>query len=299
MKFNKHIFLFLIFNLLFFLNCDKHTQDKSINTIVDDIGNEFKFEKPPQRIISLAPNITETIYALGADSLLIGITDYCNYPQECKSKQSVGGMINPNIEVISLLNPDLILFTVEGNSKSTYNTLVNNGYKVFVTNPRDINGIMKMINDIGIITNHHLEAKEINKKIDSIRIILDSLNKTTPRAKSLFIVSLNPIITINKSTYINDILELAGFENIYAELESPYPQINYEDILLKNPEYIILTSELADSSENYKNLLSKNLSTTTAIKENKIIIIEADIISRPGPRVIQALEELKNIKGRL
>lgn len=298
MKLNKHIFLFLIFNLLFFLNCNKNTQNKNSNTIIDDIGNELKIETPPQRIISLAPNITETIYALGADSLLIGITDYCNYPKECKSKQTVGGMINPNIEIISLLKPDLILFTVEGNSKSTYNTLINNGYKVFVTNPRDINGIMKMISDIGFITNLHTEAKEINKKIDSVRIILDSLNKTNPKAKALFILSINPIITINKSTYINDILELAGYENIYAELELPYPQISYEDIILKNPEYIILTSELADSSENYKNLLSKNLSTTTAIKENKIIIIEADIISRPGPRIIQALAELKNKKGK-
>jgi len=296
-KYTIKIFIFLI--IILFLSCENKTQEKFTQiTLKDDIGNVFNFDKLPERIISLAPNITETIYELGADSKLVAITDYCNFPPECRTKQSVGGMINPNIEIISSLNPDLILFTIEGNSKSTYNYLMENDYKVFVTNPRNIEGIMKMIMDIGILTNSTDKAKDINKKIDSIKIILDSINKNTSKAKVLFLLSLNPLITVNRTTYIHNILDLAGFENIYATIDLPYPEINYEDILLKNPEYIILTTELEDKFGEWERLLSNKLSTTKAIKENKIFVINADLISRPGPRIIQALLELKNKKDK-
>ncbi len=301
MKIKYYILYIIFFSFLISFQCGKKNQEKFSNILLkDDIGNELKFEKYPERIISLAPNITETIYELGADTLLVGITDYCNYPPSCHLKKSVGGMINPNIEIISLLNPDLILMTTEGNSKATYNTLINNGYKVFVTNPRDITGIIKMINDIGIITNHTKEANKITRKIDSTRIILDSSNNITKKPKALFLISLNPVITINKSTYINNVLELAGFENIYAFLDLPYPQINFEDILIRNPDYIILTSESADENGYYKDMLTKNLSTVNAIEKNRIIILDSDLISRPGPRITQAIDELiKKRKDKL
>ncbi|MCX7833923.1 MAG: helical backbone metal receptor [Ignavibacteria bacterium] len=299
MKKVNNIFLYLLLVSLITFYCKENTDkiNKSL-TFIDDLGNEIKIDTPPKRIISLAPNITETIYAIEADTFLVGVTDYCNYPQTCKSKQTVGGMINPNIEKISSLKPDIIFLTVEGNSKSTYNSLIENNFNVFVTNPRDINGIKKLINDIGIITNRRNQSNYLCAKIDSTIKYYDSINSVKSKAKVLFLLSINPIITINKSTYINNVLELAGYENIYAEVELPYPQINYEDILVRDPEYIIITSEIATNWSDYREILQKNLSTTKAIKENKIIVIDADIISRPGPRIINALQELVNNKGR-
>jgi len=289
----KKCFFLLILISLFLHSCKSDKKEFSAFTISDDIGNEFSFDSVPKRIVSLAPSITESLFAIGASENVIAVTDYCNYPQETNSKIRVGGIIDPNIEVIASIKPDLIFTTVEGNSKSAYQSLINLGYKVFVVNPRNTDGILKMLSDFGKITDKEMNAKKLIGKIDSTRnnykkIQSDKGNKP----KAIVLVSLNPMITVNSSTYINEIISLSGYNNIFADESLPYPVINGESVLLRNPEYIILISELADSSNEYLKTLNKNFEGTDAIRNDKIIIINSDILSRPGPRVTKAIDFL-------
>jgi len=266
--------------------------------LTDDSGVEFKFARYPQKIISLAPNITETIFALHSDSLLVGVTKYCNYPPEASKKKIVGGMIDPDIELITELRPDLILITNEGNSKASYQALVNAGFKVFSFNPRDIDGIIRMIKSIGIITNKSTYANQLSDSILNSKNNFEKLSQTSKPLSALILLSLNPLITCNSTTYINQIIELSGFENIYKNERLPYPNISIEDIKLKNPDYILLTSDIADSDGNYKIFLNDKFSGTKAIDNGNIIIANADLLSRPGPRVIQAIENILKEKER-
>ena len=269
--------------------CSKQSkQEKKLLSFTDDLGYKFEFDNYPKRIISIAPSITETIYAIGADSLLIGVSNYCNYPDDTKNKTKVGGLIDPNIEIIASLNPDIVLMTVEGNSKTTHAALQNAGLNVFTVNPRNIDGIMKMIFLFGDLTNKSESAKKLIQKIDSAR---KSIPGKEERIKSLILFSINPFISVNKTTYISEITDLCGYENIYANEKLPYPNINPEDISLKSPDCIILTSEIAVND--FRETLVKYFSISKAIKNNNIIILNADIISRPGPRIIDFISSLR------
>jgi iron complex transport system substrate-binding protein len=289
----KYYSLLFIFVFLFLFSCKNDKIEFSAFKITDDVGKELSFDSIPKRIVSLAPSITESLFEIGASENVIAVTDFCNYPQETNSKIRVGGIIDPNIEVIASIKPDLILTTVEGNSKSAYQSLINLGYKVFASNPRNTDGIIKMLRDFGKITDKELNAKKLINKIDSTRkSYKDIQSKIAVKPKTVVLVSLNPLITVNSSTYINEIINLSGYNNIFADESLPYPVINGESVLLRNPEYIILISELADPSGEYLNTLNKYFSGTDALKNDKIIIIDSDILSRPGPRVLNAIDFL-------
>jgi iron complex transport system substrate-binding protein len=292
----KTAIFFIGFFLILFSSCDSDSNFDSDIYIKDDAGNIFSKDSVPKRIISLAPNITETIFELKADDLLVGVTDYCDYPPEVKKKEKVGSLLDPNIEKITALNPDLIFMTTEGNSKYTYLSLKSNGFKVYVTNPNEINGICRMIKNMGVI----LGKKDIGMQVEER--ILDmqkyyTIQKDNSKAISCFmIVSLNPLISVNKFTYINELLNLAGFNNIYSDELLEYPNINYEDVIIKNPDCIFFLCDTTKSdyvNETYLEIRSR-LSVVNASKNNRIYGIDENIISRPGPRVMEGIKILKS-----
>ncbi|MBL7127871.1 MAG: cobalamin-binding protein [Ignavibacteria bacterium] len=279
------------------ISCQKtHEIDKNATSIKDDLGNEISLDTLPKRIISLAPNITETLYAIDSDSLIVGVTNYCDYPADAKNKKKVGGMIDPNYEIITSLKPDLILLTVEGNAKQSYVALKNLGLKVFVTNPRDVNGIIKMINDLGIITGKEKEANEISNKIYKDKIYFEELNRSSVDKKCLLLISVNPLMTANHNTFINEIVELSGFDNLYRNEAIEYPMISYEDVTEKDPEYIIFPTDTSDVKgyKKYKEEISDNLNSTKAVKENRVIFVDENILFRPGPRIINAVKLIRS-----
>ena len=142
--------------------------------VYDDLGREIELDSPAQRIVSLAPSITETLFFLGVGDRVVGVTRYCNFPPEAKSKTIVGGVIDPNYEVIVSLKPELIIMTVEGNTREAFEKLSNLGFKIFVTNPRNFDGIFKTIIDIGRLCGVESRA---NFLVDSLKKELERVNK--------------------------------------------------------------------------------------------------------------------------
>lgn len=290
---DKYIFLIFCF-LIVLASCDSDSSFNKDEFIKDDAGNIFSKDSIPKRIISLAPNITETIFELKADNMLVGVTDYCDYPPDAKKKDKVGSLLDPNIEKITSLNPDLIFMTTEGNSKYTYLSLKSNGFTVYVANPNDVNGICRMIQNIGVILGKKDIGRQISEKINDTRKYY-SIQKDSNKSLSCFmIVSLNPLITINKFTYISELLQLSGFKNIYSDEFIEYPNVNYEDVLNKNPDYIFFLCDTTKSDfiiETYSEIKNR-LSVVNACKNNKIYGVDENIISRPGPRVMDGVKTL-------
>ena len=287
--------LIILLPILFLLVMTSCNSDDSIDTdayIKDDAGNLLDRNFHPKKIISLAPNITETIYALNADSLLVGVTDFCDYPPQAKSKEKIGTLLDPNLEKITALSPDIIFMTTEGNSKYTYLSLKNNGFRVFVVNPNDISGINRMIVNFGIILNKKDTGKRLAEYIEDKRKYYELEGKNKQKTSSLLIISVNPLITVNKFTYISEILGLAGFENIYGDELLEYPNVTYEDVIIKNPDYIFYLTDTTNKSTSNELLMNikSRLNIVNAVKNNKVYDVDENVFSRPGPRVMDCVK---------
>ncbi len=283
-----------IFIILIYSCGDTNPPDKNseLNFIVDDLGNNFPIDNSYERVVSLAPNLTEMVFALDAGHLLVGNTTYCNYPPAADSIVKVGDLLSINYEKIVELNPDLILITVEGNSKNSYEKLKNLGFDVFVSNPRDYVGIKKSFLDIASIFHKDTLAVTIVEEWDNKISEDDGTAKTISIKEALFIISVNPIMTAGTSTFVNEYLKFCGIKNAAEESQVNYPVFSREEILLLNPELIITSVHdnlfLKDVLELYPEW--KELS---AIKNNAVIYVDADLYFRPGPRFVIALSELK------
>ncbi|MCW8850658.1 MAG: helical backbone metal receptor, partial [Melioribacteraceae bacterium] len=225
------ILLILLFTLLLSCN-EKPEAQPNTNKITDDLHKSFFFDQIPNRIITLAPNLTELIFKLGEGNKIVGNTSYCNYPDSAKNIQKVADLLTVNLEQITVLKPDLIFITGEGNSKSDYDKLIDLGFKVFVSNPRHYNGIKKTMLDMGKIFKVEDKAKSIvNNWDERINIVKETHNKLVFNT-AMFLVSTNPIFSVGKNSFVHQILTYAGLKNITGDSEISYPMLNREEVLV-------------------------------------------------------------------
>ena len=266
--------------------------------VKDDLGIKVGFDTVPHKIISLAPNITEALFAIGADSLIAGVTDLCDYPPEAGNKIKTGNYISPDYEKITSLSPDLVLMYVSGTSQPVYQTLKNLNLKLFVCNPVNTNDIIKMITGLGKITGREIRSQELAQNLVNEREKIYISLRNIKKESCLIVVSVNPLMTASGKTFVHEITELSGLDNLYKDESLDYPMISYEDVTVKNPSFIILPCDTTDENKynNFINELSGKLNTTNAIKDKKIILVDDDIIFRPGPRF---LEGVKIISSKL
>jgi iron complex transport system substrate-binding protein len=260
-------------------------------TIKDDLGVEVRVSPPPRRIISLAPSITETLYALNLDSAIVGVTDYCDYPPAALAKTKVGGLSNPNFEQISSLDPDLILLSVAGNSQADYNRLSSLGFRLFVTNPSTIMQLYRSIKNIGELSGAGPKADSV---LARLRFAQDSLTlaaRLRPPKRVLMLVSVRPLIAVGKGTFLHELIELANARNVAEHAPVSYPIMSREHILTLQPDAIIVTSDVARSPEDVVNTYSE-WSTLQAVQSNSVIVLDASLLSRPGPRIMEGLSQI-------
>ncbi|MEK9138370.1 MAG: cobalamin-binding protein [Bacteroidota bacterium] len=261
-------------------------------SVVDDLGRTVTLSSTPHRIISLAPSITETLFAIGSGDQVAGVTDFCNHPPEATKKSRVGGMTNPNIEAIISLKPDLIVLSMEGNVREDFNKLLSIGVPVFVTNPRTLAGIHKSIDDLGRLTGNTATAAMLTRTMrhreDSIRSVAKQ------KTRVLLIVSLQPLIVVGSKTFLAEMVEMAGGENIAASAPLTYPTLSREAVVAANPAAIIVMSGVFTNTSELVSLFPE-WRTLSAVRENRIFRIDADLVSRPGPRAIDGLVALYQI----
>ncbi|MDI6803625.1 MAG: cobalamin-binding protein [Bacteroidota bacterium] len=288
------IYFFLLLFTLIGCRSDRSKYVEAFLKVKDDLGREVIIKEKPSRIISLAPNITEILFALDSGKTLAAVTDYCDYPQAASTKPSVGGMIAPNFEKISEIKPDLILMTVEGNNQTDFNKLLNLNYTVYVLKPKNIEGIFKSILDLGRIISAEGSANQLIIEMRRKQGIIMNERRTQTLPKVFIVISLQPLISAGKETFINELVTSAGGINIAAESLLQYPIINREEVLKQNPDVIIVMSDGAKSIEDVVNRFPE-WKKTEAFKKHKIKIVDADILSRPGPRIIDGLKFIASV----
>jgi len=287
----KKFFLFWAL-VLSFSSCTMEKEPaKNGFSLKDDLGIIHSFEKIPQRIITLAPNLTEMIYDLGLENKLVGNTLYCDYPEAAKKIEKVGNLLTVNFEKIVTLKPDLVLITVEGNTKETYDKFRQLGIKIFVSNPRNYEGIKKTYFDFGKI--FQIEERANNKiaKWDSTVAKISSSAKNFPQKSAMFVIDLKPLMLAGKNTFLNEFLQMCGLKNIAEDSPVNYPMFSREEILKRDPDYIIYPTGGDDNISKIKNAYPE-WSRMNAIKNNNVIFVDRNLYSRPGPRFTDAVNDL-------
>ena len=259
-------------------------------TVTDEIGRSVYITPRPQRIVSLAPGITETLYALSLDDKIVGVTTFCDWPASARKKPKIGGFTNPSIEKIVSLKPDLIIATADGNKKDTVQQLERLGLPVYVISPSNIDGFLRSILNIGKITNREKNAEKLvekfQKRLDNITTQICHKNK--PRV--FFQLGLEPVFTVGRGTLINEIIERAGGINVAGLDIAHYPVYSAEGIMGASPEIIIFAPMVNDKNFAAVKKFWQKFGELPAVKNNKIYPIDADLINRASPRIFDAIE---------
>lgn len=261
-------------------------------TATDDIGRTVNTVAVPRRIISLAPGITETLYALGLADNIAGVTSFCDWPAAARNKQKIGGFTNPSIEKIVSLKPDLIIATADGNRRDTVLQLEKLGLSVYVVNPADTKGVLRNILQIGKITNREEEAVKLadrlQKRLDNITRQIR--NKKKPRV--FFQLGREPLYTAGKKTLINEVIERAGGVNVAGLDTARYPVYSKEGVIAASPEIIIFAPMQNGEKITAVQKYWRKLGEIPAVRNNKIYPIDADSINRASPRIFDAIEAM-------
>ncbi len=287
------LFLVVLF-LLMGCNSSTLTDDEYSFTLVDDMNREVVITGRPNRIISLAPSNTEIIYALGLGEKVVGVDNYSDYPLETENISKVGGFADPSIEKIVSLSPDLV-FAANAHEQSI-KQLEEMGVNVLVLNAKSIEGIYGNIELVGKAMGVQNEAvaliEDMRERIGSINDKLKDI-PMSERVWAYYEVYSDPLMTVGPATFINEILETAGGRNIAYDAVTDYPKISAEVIVDRNPEVIIFPAFHGTSSFTVEKVTSRDgWQSVNAVNSGRVYGIDANIISRAGPRVAEAVEVL-------
>lgn len=250
------------------------------------------YAETPGRIISLAPSLTEILFAAGLGDRLVGVTTFCDYPEEAKKKLRIGGMSNPSLEAVVTLKPDIVIMTTDGNPREFEQRLHSINIKTHVFKAVTLSELPDGIRKIGI----ELDEK---KRFDSLASeIEDAFEKfkgrgrqTEPKKKVLFIIWPEPLVVAGPRTAADDVITLLGAVNVAGEAKTRYPKYSIEEIIRQAPDIIVIGKMLEDS-RNVSGRLLERISGVAAVKNKKVFYV-GDSLYRLGPRVIEGMEELE------
>jgi len=295
MKLKPLVILIVLLSL--FIACAPPKEDVETFQIEveDQLGRVVKLEKIPERIISLVPGNTEILFALGLSDKVVGVTEYCDYPPEAQEKPKVGGFSTPNIEEVVALEPDLIIAT-QRHEVSIIPALEGKGLTVFALDPKTLDEVLEAITLIGEITGKEAEASqlvtEMSNRIKAVTDKTDGLSEAQ-RPKVFSITWHDPLKTAGGDTWQDELIVKAGGINIAHELTGGYVPISLEAVIDANPEVIIADVGMGSGEDSplHFSLTETRLRGVDARINNHIYGIDVDLSGRPGPRIVDGLEQ--------
>ena len=274
----------------------------ALQNLVDDHGYKTTLTAYPEKIVSVAPSCTEILYAIGAGDKVVSVTDYDNYPYDfaawiaAGNMTSVGDFTDPNLEVITAIDPDLILAS-GGVQEESVGTLRDLGYKVLVLDPTSIDGILKNIDLVGNATGKRGDAIALVNDIPSRIAVVENTVANAAKPKVYYETYYDPTSswTIGALAWQNELIETAGGTNIFGDQQIAYYQYQVEALIARNPDVVVLPGEGMGSgtAEGFDAVKARpGWDTTSAVQNNRLYQINSDIIERSGPRIADAIEQL-------
>ena len=263
-------------------------------TFVDDLGRKLYLAEPPKRIVSLAPSITEILFAIGLDQEIVGVTEFCNYPPAALDKPKVG-YSQPNLEAIVALRPELIVAPKSFLRVDLLNRLEQLKIPTFLLDPRTVEDILTHVQVLGRMVGRVPESLKVSENVRKKITRLSARLAGRPRPTLLFVLNTDPLITVGPGSYIHQLIELAGARNAAERAGTPYPRLSIEEVLRRNPEFLLFPTGRFEGISQAEQDQWRRWTSLEAVKRNQLVQINSDVLNRPGPRVIEGLEALVTI----
>lgn len=260
--------------------------------VIDETGRNIRIPQPVRRIVSLAPSLTETVYALGLEDRLVGDTDYCDYPPDAKKKTRVGGGIDPSLEVIASLHPDLVLVTKSFNRLETTQALDRLGIPSYATDPHTVAAIVSSVKTLAVVLGvpeaGAAVAEEMQRRLDALQQRIGGL----PRTRVLFVVWTQPLISTGNDTFLADALRHAGAVSI-VDSSQDWPQVNLEEVARLQPDFLVFAeSHSGEATREMAKLATLPAWRIVRAVRNHRYAVVGDAVNRPAPRIVSAIEDL-------
>jgi iron complex transport system substrate-binding protein len=260
-------------------------------TIHDDLNRSIQFVKAPTRVVSLAPSITEMLFALGLDRDIIAVTQFCDYPPQALVKQKVG-YSNPSIEAIVALNPDLIIAPREFLRADLLGKVEQLQIPLVVLSANSVTDIATHLSKLGAIFGRVAQAdatiRHLQQRIESVRRVTTE----RPAVRVLYVLNSHPLITVGPGSFLHELIGLAGGSNVAAGTAVPYPRLNMEIVLREDPEVLLFPVGKAESVPLSEQHVWQQWPDLSAVKHGRLRHVSSDLVNRPGPRIGDGLEAL-------
>jgi len=288
---NSHKTFRILFLMMFLFKAESLVA----GTVTDQVGRTLVFPENPTRVIALAPSITEIIYDLGQEKRLVGATQYSTYPPAAGTLPRVGSYVRLDIEKIVALNPDLCIATKDGNPKHIVDKIVSLGIPVYVINPRNLRQIMDTIIRLGSLLHAKQAATELVLDMERrIRLVQARVKNGHHKPRVFFQIDAEPLFSAGTDTFIHELIELAGGINTSAG-EVSYPRYSWEDIIVMQPDIVLISSMAGGLDPEYLLDSWKKWNLLSAVKNDQIFVVDAELFDRPTPRLVDGLEVIAAI----
>ena len=258
--------------------------------ITDDAGRKVSIPPKVDRVVSLAPNLTEIVFAVGAGNRLVGRTSYCDFPAEAKAVAEVGDTLHPSLERIIALKPQVVLVSTSSQLEVFTQQLQGQNIAVYVTDPHDLEGVFRSIEQIGEITGEKDQAKQLVQKLRERTNAVEAAVKQKQPVRVFYQVSGEPLYTIGHDSFVTDLMRRAGGASVTADVPGAWPKYSNESALAARPEAIILPTGGSMGSANAN--VAEALRQSPAVLQGRVYKINDDHLARPGPRAVDGLEEM-------
>ena len=286
----KTVLLTFLFFLagLFFL----HGQQPTARMVTDTLGRQMSVPDDLKRVVSLAPSITEVIFALGKEDLLKGITRFSDFPPAAQKLPRVGSYVHLDLERIVALKPDLCIGIKEGNPIAVVRKLEHLSIPVYAVDPKNLNSVLETIIQLGQLLGADQKAKAIVSDLRARIERVKSLVATSPNRPGVFFqIGISPIVSAGTETYIHELIVMGGGKNL-AEGPVPYPRYSREQVLGLSPDVLIITSMARSASFEHVKKQWAKWPSMPAVRNNRILLMNSDTLDRPTPRLIDGLEHV-------
>ncbi len=287
----KYRYLFIVSLVILGLSLPEGSY-LTARTITDQLGRPVSLPDDPQRVVSLAPNITEIIFALGQQHRLKGVTRYSDFPDEATKLPRVGSYVNLDLERIVALKPDLCIAIKDGNPKAVVKRLESLKIPVYAVDPRNLEAVMQTILEIGNLLNAGENANALVQNLRSrIQRVKSLVAKTALKPGVFFQIGISPIVSVGTHTYIHELIGLAGGKNL-AQGPTTYPRFSPEQVLSLSPEVFIISSMARTGAFDRVKARWNRWTDLPAVRNERIFLVDSNLFDRPTPRLVDALELL-------
>ena len=260
-------------------------------TFVDALGRKLFLAKTPSRVVSMAPNVTEMLFALGLEEKVVAVTPFCDFPPEAQSKTHLGGM-NPSIEQILALKPDLVLAPQDIIQPDLLQNLDRVKVPTFVLQAAQLEDVLAQIQTVARMFDRSKAGDELAATIRKRIAIVKERTQSLAHPRVLYVLNTDPLQTVGPGSFIHQLIEAAGGANIAAGTSTAYPRFALEEVLARDPELIVFPVGTAEGIPEEDQQQWRRWSSLSAVKHNRLVLVPSVLVDRPGPRIVEGLELL-------